>query len=186
MTDNQRIPGTVQHTQTTTSHTQGTALCIQGTNRYIQGTMNHQNGRFAIVFTHWNAFVVDALVKGAENALLSQAVPDHQITAVRCPGAFELPLTAQKLAKTGRFDAIIALGAVIRGETAHFEYISQAATQGLARVQLDTGIPVAFGLLTVDSLEQAMDRAGAKAGNKGEEAALAAYEMVSLLQKLEA
>lgn len=179
MADNQQTQGTIQQTQ-------GTIQQIQGTIQQIQGTMNHQGGRFALVFTHWNAYVVDSLVKGAENALLSQGVPDHHITAVRCPGAFELPLTAKKLAKTGRFDAIIALGAVIRGETAHFEYISQAATQGLSRVQLDTEIPVAFGLLTVDSLEQAMERAGAKAGNKGEEAALTAYEMVSLLQKLEA
>ncbi|WP_263081877.1 6,7-dimethyl-8-ribityllumazine synthase [Endozoicomonas sp. Mp262] len=152
----------------------------------IEGTLQANGGKYAIVVTRWNAFVVESLEKGAIDSLTRHGVPEEDITIIRCPGAFEIPLTVKKLAKSNRFDAVIALGAVIRGGTPHFDYVAGECVKGMAHVSLDHEIPVSFGVLTVDTIEQAIERAGTKAGNKGEEAAMAAFEMVSLMKNLEA
>lgn len=152
----------------------------------IEGTLEANGGKYAIVVGRWNAFVVESLVNGAVDSLTRHGVPEEDITIVRCPGAFEIPLTVKKVAKTNRFDAIIALGAVIRGGTPHFEFVANECVKGMSHVNLEQEIPVSFGVLTVDTIEQAIERSGTKAGNKGEEAAMAAFEMVSLLKKLEA
>lgn len=151
----------------------------------IEGTLTPNNGKYAIIVTRWNNFVVDSLVQGAVGALTAHGVKEKDITIVYVPGAFEIPVAAQHLAKIGQHHAIIALGAVIRGGTPHFEYVAGECVKGLNSVSLEFGIPVSFGVLTVDSIEQAIERAGTKAGNKGEEAAMSAFEMVSLLDKLE-
>ena len=150
----------------------------------IEGQFDDANARYTLVVGRFNQFVVDSLVEGAMDALMRHGVLDDNITVVRVPGAYELPLAAQAVAEKGDVDAIIALGAVIRGATPHFDYVAGEAASGLNRVQMDTGVPVAFGVLTVDSIEQAIERAGTKAGNKGAEAAMVAIEMVSLLRKL--
>ncbi|MGA1208014.1 MAG: 6,7-dimethyl-8-ribityllumazine synthase [Litorivicinaceae bacterium] len=152
--------------------------------RMIEGQFDDANARYTLVVGRFNQFVVDSLVEGAMDALIRHGVSDDQITVVRVPGAYEIPLAAQAVAEKGDVDAIIALGAVIRGSTPHFDYVAGEAASGLNRVQMDTGIPVAFGVLTVDSIEQAIERAGTKAGNKGAEAAMVAMEMVSLLRQL--
>lgn len=150
----------------------------------IEGQFDDANARYTLVVGRFNQFVVDSLVEGAMDALIRHGVLDDNITVVRVPGAYEIPLAAQAVAEKGNVDAIIALGAVIRGATPHFDYVAGEAASGLNRVQMDTGVPVAFGVLTVDSIEQAIERAGTKAGNKGAEAALVAIEMVSLLRQL--
>lgn len=150
----------------------------------IEGNFTATNGRFAIVVGRWNSFVVESLVSGAVDTLRRHGISEDQITIVRAPGAFEIPLVCQKVAEKKQFDAIIALGAVIRGGTPHFEYVAGECTKGLAQVMLQYGIPVSFGVLTVDTIEQAIERAGTKAGNKGAEAATSALEMVSLLGNL--
>lgn len=150
----------------------------------IEGDFAPSQGRFAIVVGRWNSFVVESLVDGALDTLRRHGVADDRITVVRAPGAFEIPLVCQKVAQQKQYDAIIALGAVIRGGTPHFEYVAGECTKGLTQVMMDSGIPVAFGVLTVDSIEQAIERAGTKAGNKGAEAAASALEMVSLLGRL--
>lgn len=150
----------------------------------IEGNFTATKGRFAIVVGRWNSFVVESLVSGAIDTLRRHGVAESQITIVRAPGAFEIPLVCQKVAEKKQFDAIIALGAVIRGGTPHFEYVAGECTKGLAQVMLQYGIPVSFGVLTVDTIEQAIERAGTKAGNKGAEAASSALEMVSLLGNL--
>ena len=151
----------------------------------IEGTFIAPKGRFALVVGRFNSFVVESLVSGAVDALVRHGVSESDITIIRAPGAFEIPLVAQKVAQRGEYAAIIALGAVIRG-TPHFEYVAGECTKGLAQVSMEFGVPVAFGVLTVDSIEQAIERSGTKAGNKGAEAALSALEMVSLLAQLEA
>jgi 6,7-dimethyl-8-ribityllumazine synthase len=150
----------------------------------IEGDFTGGKGQYALVVGRWNSFVVEHLLEGALDTLRRHGVGDKQITIVRAPGAFEIPLVCKKIAAKGEADAIIALGAVIRGGTPHFEYVAGECTKGLAMVNMEYGIPVAFGVLTVDTIEQAVERAGTKAGNKGEEAALSALEMVSLLGKL--
>lgn len=150
----------------------------------IEGTMTHTAGRYALVVGRWNSFVVEHLLEGAADTLRRHGVVDSQMTVVRVPGAFEIPLACQRLAKTGNYDAIIALGAVIRGGTPHFEHVAGECTKGVAQVSLGHDIPIAFGVLTVDSIEQAIERSGTKAGNKGVEAALSALEMVSLLSQI--
>ncbi len=150
----------------------------------IEGNLQLQGGRFALLVSRFNSFIVDHLVAGALDTLRRHGASDDDIEIVRVPGAFEMPLAAQRLAASGRYEAIIALGAVIRGGTPHFEYVAGECTKGLASVSLQQGIPVAFGVLTVDSIEQAIERAGTKAGNKGVEAALSAIEMVNLLKQL--
>ncbi|MBC6904026.1 6,7-dimethyl-8-ribityllumazine synthase [Saccharophagus sp. K07] len=150
----------------------------------IEGNFHSVSGRYVLLVSRWNSFVVEHLKEGAIDALRRHGVDDKQIEIVYAPGAFEMPLVAQKLARSGKYDAVIALGAVIRGGTPHFEYVAGECTKGLAQVSLDTGVPVSFGVLTVDTIEQAIERSGTKAGNKGAEAALVALEMVSLLGKL--
>lgn len=148
--------------------------------RTTEGTLGPNPGRYAIVVARWNSFVVEHLLEGALDTLRRHGINDDQIHIVRVPGAFEIPIACQKLAQRDGCDAIIALGAVIRGGTPHFEYVAGECTKGLAQVQMETGKPIAFGVLTVDSIEQAVERSGTKAGNKGAEAAMSALEMVSL------
>jgi 6,7-dimethyl-8-ribityllumazine synthase len=150
----------------------------------IEGDFTGGKGNYTLVVGRWNSFVVEHLLEGALDTLKRHGVPEKNITIVRAPGAFEIPLVCKKVAASGDADAIIALGAVIRGGTPHFEYVAGECTKGLAMVTMEYGIPVAFGVLTVDTIEQAVERSGTKAGNKGEEAAMSALEMVSLLGKL--
>jgi 6,7-dimethyl-8-ribityllumazine synthase len=141
-------------------------------------------GRFAVVAARFNALVVDQLVGGAVDALTRHGVPDEAIDLVRVPGSFEIPLIAHKLAAGGNYASIICLGAVIRGDTDHYDHVAAGAVGGIGQVSLGLGVPVIFGILTCDTVEQALNRAGLKAGNKGAEAALTAIEMVNLLRKL--
>ena len=150
----------------------------------IEGQYTEADGRYAIVVGRFNQFVVDSLVEGAVAALVRHGVDEDNITVIRVPGAYEIPLAAQAVAEKGDVDAIIALGAVIRGSTPHFDYVAGESASGLNKVQMDTGVPCAFGVLTVDTIEQAIERAGTKAGNKGAEAALVAIEMVSVLRQI--
>ncbi|KJG09987.1 6,7-dimethyl-8-ribityllumazine synthase [Photobacterium kishitanii] len=154
--------------------------------KVIEGAIVAPNAKVAIVIARFNSFINESLLSGALDALKRQGqVSDDNITIIRCPGAYELPLVAQLTAKSDRYDAIIALGSVIRGGTPHFEYVASECNKGLAQVALDYNIPVAFGVLTVDSIEQAIERAGTKAGNKGAEAALSVLEMVNVLAQVE-
>jgi len=150
--------------------------------KIIEGALNAKGMRFSIVVSRFNDFINAKLLDGALDALSRHGADDDNISIVKVPGSFEIPLVAQKLANSGNFDAIICLGAVIRGATPHFEYISAEVTKGIAKVTLDSGIPVSFGILTTDNIEQAIERAGTKSGNKGWDAALAAVEMVNLLK----
>lgn len=150
----------------------------------IEGDMLIRDASFAVVVSRFNSFIVDSLLGGAIDTLKRHGADGADIHLIRVPGAFEMPLVAQRLAAAGGYDAIIAIGAVIRGGTPHFEYVAGECTKGLASVSLRHDVPVAFGVLTVDTIEQAIERAGAKAGNKGAEAALSAIEMVSLLRRL--
>ena len=150
----------------------------------IEGQYTEADGRYAIVVGRFNQFVVDSLVEGAVDALVRHGVDEDNITVIRVPGAYEIPLAAQAVAEKGDVDAIIALGAVIRGSTPHFDYVAGESASGLNKVQMDAGVPCAFGVLTVDTIEQAIERAGTKAGNKGAEAALVAIEMVSVLRQI--
>ena len=150
----------------------------------VEGTYNEGKGNYTLVVGRWNSFVVEHLLTGALATLRRHGVSEEQITIVRAPGAFEIPLVCKKVAAQKDVDAIIALGAVIRGGTPHFEYVAGECTKGIAMVSMEHTVPIAFGVLTVDTIEQAVERSGSKAGNKGEEAALSALEMVSLLGKL--
>ena len=150
----------------------------------LEGTFAANKGNYAIIVGRWNSFVVESLLSAAIDTLQRHGIADSKITVVRVPGAFEIPLACKKIAEQKKFDAIIALGAVIRGGTPHFEYVAGECTKGLAQVMMEYGVPVAFGVLTVDTIEQAIERSGTKAGNKGAEAALSALEMVSLLGSL--
>lgn len=152
--------------------------------RPVEGSFEVGDARFAIVVSRWNSDVTEGLLQGALRALKRQGVAAEAVVSTRVPGAFELPLAAKVLADSGRFDAIITLGCVIRGDTPHFEYVCSECTRGVGEVALRTGIPVAFGVLTSDNLQQALDRSRDNEENKGEEAALSALEMVSLLQQL--
>jgi 6,7-dimethyl-8-ribityllumazine synthase len=151
----------------------------------IEGALTVQNARFCIVVARFNSFIVESLLEGAIDTLKRHGASESDITVVRVPGAFELPLALEKIASREEYDAIIGLGAVIRGGTPHFEYVASECVKGMAQVNLNHGVPVAFGVLTVDSIEQAIERAGTKAGNKGVEAALSAIEMVNLLRQLD-
>jgi 6,7-dimethyl-8-ribityllumazine synthase len=150
----------------------------------IEGTFAPPPGQFALVAARFNSAVVDGLVAGALDALKRHGVPDDAVDVVRVPGSFEIPLVAQRIAESRRYAAVVCLGAVIRGDTDHYDHVAGQAAAGVARAALDTGVPIIFGVLTCDTLEQAVNRAGAKAGNKGAEAALAAIEMVNLLRQL--
>jgi 6,7-dimethyl-8-ribityllumazine synthase len=148
---------------------------------YIEGNLIvPQQARFAIVASRFNAFIVERLVEGALDCLKRHGADLSQVTVVHVPGSWEAPQVVQRLAKTEKFDAVIALGAVIRGATAHFDYVAGEAAKGVAQAAHATGVPVVFGVLTTDTIEQAVERAGTKAGNKGFDAALAAIEMVTL------
>ncbi len=150
--------------------------------KIFEGKLLAKGFRFAIVVSRFNDFISQRLLEGAVDALLRHEASEEDISVYKVPGAFEIPLMAKKLAKTKNFDAIIAVGAVIRGSTPHFEYVASEVAKGIALVSLETEVPVSFGVLTTDNLEQAIERAGSKAGNKGAEAAMAAIEMVNLLK----
>ncbi|CBL46126.1 6,7-dimethyl-8-ribityllumazine synthase (Riboflavin synthase beta-chain) [gamma proteobacterium HdN1] len=152
--------------------------------RVIEGNFCETAARFTIVVARFNAFVVESLLQGAIDTLKRHGVAEKDIDVVRVPGAFELPLAVKKVAEAKKPDAIIALGAVIRGGTPHFDYVAGECTKGLASVMMESGIPVSFGVLTTDTIEQAIERSGTKAGNKGGDAALGALEMVSVLRNL--
>ena len=151
----------------------------------IEGELLARDLRFAFVAARFNDFVVEPLIRGALDALKRHGASEKQIEIVRVPGAFDIPIVARKLALSRRYDALIALGAVVRGQTPHFDYVAGECASGLARIALESGVPIAFGVLTTDTMEQAVDRAGGKAGNKGADAALAAIEMANLLRRLE-
>jgi 6,7-dimethyl-8-ribityllumazine synthase len=153
--------------------------------RVIEGDLSVRDLRIACVAARFNDFVVESLLRGALDALKRHGVTEKQIEIIRVPGSFEIPLVLRKLAMSRRYDALIALGAVIRGDTPHFDYVAGECASGVGRVMLESGVPIAFGVLTTDTVEQAMDRAGGKAGNKGADAALTAVEMVNLLRRLE-
>jgi 6,7-dimethyl-8-ribityllumazine synthase len=155
------------------------------TPRMIEGELLARDLRFAFVAARFNDFVVEPLIRGALDALKRHGATEKQIEIVRVPGAFDIPIVARKLALSRRYDALIALGAVVRGQTPHFDYVAGECASGLARIALESGVPVAFGVLTTDTMEQAVDRAGGKAGNKGADAALAAIEMANLLRRLD-
>jgi 6,7-dimethyl-8-ribityllumazine synthase len=150
----------------------------------IEGDFTIRGARFGIVLGRFNAFIGERLLEGAIDTLVRHGADAGLIEVVRVPGAFEMPLAAKAMARAKKHDAIVALGAVIRGETPHFDYVAGECTKGLAQVGLEFDIPVAFGVLTVDNIQQAIERAGTKAGNKGVDAALSAIEMVNLLKKL--
>lgn len=155
--------------------------------RVHEGDLQDVGGRFALVVSRFNDLITSRLLDGAIDTLRRHGVDvDERVEVVWVPGAYELPLLAQKLAANGRFDAVLALACVIRGGTPHFDYVAGEVSKGVAQASWNTGVPVAFGVLTTDSIEQAIERAGTKMGNKGAEAALAALEMVSLLKKLDA
>jgi 6,7-dimethyl-8-ribityllumazine synthase len=151
--------------------------------RTIEGDLQGQGLKVAIVVSRFNGFITDRLLEGALDALRRHGVDEKDISVAKVPGSFELPLGVRKAAK-GKVDAVVALGALIRGGTPHFDYLSAEVTKGIAQVMLDSGIPVAFGVLTTDTIEQAVERAGTKAGNKGFEAALSAIEMAKLLRQM--
>lgn len=150
----------------------------------IEGKLDAKGCRFGIAVSRFNSFISDRLVEGAVDALQRHGADAEAIDIVKVPGAFEIPLAAQKMARSGKYDAVLCLGAVIRGSTPHFDYVSAEVSKGVAAVGLETGLPVVFGVLTTDNVEQAIERAGTKAGNKGFDAALSAVEMVNLFKEL--
>lgn len=154
------------------------------TNQIIEGALRAEGLQFAIVASRWNDLIVSRLVGGAQEALRRLGANENHIVTVRVPGSFEIPLVAKKLATSGRYDAIICVGAIIRGETPHYDYLAADVTKGISAVALETGVPMAYGVITADTVEQALNRAGVKAGNKGFEAAMTAIEMANLLKEL--
>ncbi|MFW5836997.1 MAG: 6,7-dimethyl-8-ribityllumazine synthase [Desulfovibrionaceae bacterium] len=151
----------------------------------IEGKLDASGKRFVLIASRFNDFIVDRLVSGAVDYLVRHGARDEDLTLIRVPGAFEMPLAAKRVAGAGKCDAVICLGAVIRGATPHFEFVSSECAKGLAQVMLESEIPLGFGLLTCDTLEQAIERAGSKAGNKGVEAAHAALETLRVMEQLE-
>jgi 6,7-dimethyl-8-ribityllumazine synthase len=150
----------------------------------VRGELSAAGLRFGIVVSQFNSFITDRLLAGALDALEQSGAADSQIEIVRVPGSFEIPIASKKLAATGRFDSLISIGCVLRGETSHYDYVASETARGIQLAQLDTGVPMIFCVLTCDTLEQAIDRAGLKSGNKGYESGLAAVEMASLTRKL--
>ena len=150
----------------------------------VYGKLDAAGLKIAVIASRFNDFVTARLIEGAVDCLLRHGSGQKDITVIRVPGSFELPLAAKRAATSGKYDAVVCLGALIRGQTPHFEYIAAEVTKGIAQVSLDSNIPVTFGVITADTLEQAVDRAGAKAGNKGFEAALSAVEMADLLKQI--
>jgi len=152
--------------------------------RTIEGRLSAEGFRFAIVVARFNDFIGSKLVDGAMDALVRHGVDEENVLLVKVPGAFEIPLMAKKLSSTGSYDAVICLGAVIRGSTPHFDYVAAEVSKGIASVALESAVPVTFGVLTTDNLEQAIERAGSKSGNKGYEAAMGAIEMANIFRTL--
>jgi 6,7-dimethyl-8-ribityllumazine synthase len=150
----------------------------------VEGTLNAGGLRIGIIVSRWNEFITKALLEGAMDALRRQGGDTSAVTIASVPGSFEIPVAAQAMAQSGKFDAIVALGCIIRGETTHYDHIASAVTNGIASVTMATGVPISFGVVTTESIEQAIERAGSKAGNKGAEAALVAVEMANLLKKI--
>ena len=153
--------------------------------KFIEGKLNAEGLRVGIVVGRFNSFIGERLLEGALDALVRHGADDAQITVARVPGAFEIPLATQKMAKSGRYDVLICLGAVIRGSTPHFDYVASEVSKGIAHVSLESGVPVAFGVLTTDSIEQAIERAGTKAGNKGFDAAMTVIETANLFKEMD-
>jgi len=149
----------------------------------LKGNLSAKGLRLGIVVSRFNSFITERLLAGALDALSRAGADEKKIEIVRVPGSFEIPVAAKRLAQTGRYDALICLGCIIRGETQHFDYLSAEVTRGIQLAAIETGVPLAFGVLTTDTLEQAIDRAGAKSGNKGAEVALSAVEMANLLKQ---
>ncbi|MHB1350967.1 MAG: 6,7-dimethyl-8-ribityllumazine synthase [Desulfobulbaceae bacterium] len=152
--------------------------------KFIEGNLNGAGRKLGIVVARFNSFISEKLLEGAMDALVRSGVDSGDIEVARVPGAFEIPLVTQRMAKSGKYDAVICLGAVIRGATPHFDFVAGEVAKGTAQVMLDTGVPVLFGVLTTETIEQAIERAGSKAGNKGSEVAVAALEMINLLAAL--
>lgn len=152
--------------------------------KYFEGNFQADGKKIGIVLARFNSFIAERLLEGALDTLLRHGVRDEDIEVARVPGAFEIPLVARKMAKSGRYDAVICLGAVIRGATPHFDFVANEAAKGIAQAGMESEIPIIFGVLTTDTIEQAIERAGSKAGNKGSECAAAAIEMVNLLINL--
>ncbi|MCH9002953.1 MAG: 6,7-dimethyl-8-ribityllumazine synthase [Planctomycetes bacterium] len=152
--------------------------------RELHGRLTIDGQRFAIVVSRFNDFITTKLLSGALDVLLRHGCKDEDVTVAYVPGSFELPFVAKKVAESGSYDAVICLGCIIRGHTPHFEYVAAEAAKGIAHVGLATGVPTTFGVITADTLEQAVERAGAKAGNKGADAAMSAVEMVNLVAQL--
>jgi 6,7-dimethyl-8-ribityllumazine synthase len=150
---------------------------------FLEGNLDAKGLRFGIIVGRFNSFIGERLLEGALDALVRHGADDGQIDVARVPGAFEIPLAAKKLAESGKYNALICLGAVIRGSTPHFDYVASEVSKGVASVSLESGVPVAFGVLTTDSIEQAIERAGTKSGNKGFEAAVTAIETANLLKR---
>jgi len=152
--------------------------------RIIEGELQAKGLKFGIIVSRFNDFITSRLFEGATDALLRHGAKDDDIEVVRVPGAFEIPLIAKKLASKGTFQAVICLGTVIRGATPHFDYVASEVSKGIAAASLETGVPIAFGIITADTIEQAVERAGAKAGNKGWDAAVTAIEMAQVIRKI--
>ena len=152
--------------------------------KQIEGVLSAKDTRFALVVARFNDFIGQKLVEGAVDCIRRHGGSEENVTIYRCPGAFELPMVAKKVALSGKYDALITLGAIIRGSTPHFDVIAAEATKGIAQVALDTMVPIAFGVLTTENIEQAIERAGTKAGNKGFDAAMTAIEMVNLYRQI--
>jgi 6,7-dimethyl-8-ribityllumazine synthase len=155
------------------------------TPKIIEGELVARDLRFGFVAARFNDFVVEPLIRGAVDTLKRHGATEKQIEIVRVPGAFDIPIVARKMALSRRYDALVALGAVVRGQTPHFDYVAGECSSGLSRIALESGVPIAFGVLTTDTMEQAVDRAGGKAGNKGADCAVVAIEMANLLRRLE-
>ncbi|MFN2365575.1 MAG: 6,7-dimethyl-8-ribityllumazine synthase [Desulfurivibrionaceae bacterium] len=149
--------------------------------KYVDGSLKGDGKKIGIVVSRFNSFIAEKLVEGALDTLIRSGVADGDIEVARVPGAYEIPLLARKMVKSDRFDAIICLGVIIRGATPHFDFVANEAAKGIAQVSLDSGVPVMFGVLTTDNIEQAIERAGSKGGNKGADCAVAALEMINLL-----
>jgi len=152
--------------------------------KYIEGSLQGKGRRIGIIVARFNSFISEKLLEGALDSLIRSGVSEDDIDVARVPGAFEIPLVAQKMAGSGSYDAVICIGVVIRGATPHFDYVAGEVAKGTAQVMLDSGVPILFGVLTTESIEQAIERAGTKAGNKGADVAVAALEMINLMEQL--
>ncbi len=151
--------------------------------RYLEGKLLGEGLRFGVVVSRWNSFITERMLSGALDALVRHGVDESKIDVARVPGTWEIAIAAQRMAKSGRYDAVVCVGCLIRGATPHFEYLAAEVTKGLAQISLETSLPVTYGVITVENLEQAIERAGSKAGNKGSEAAMAAIEMANLMKQ---